>query len=210
MKRHLRRYLFSYIIILIELPCFYILMSNRLFSVRNDMSDSRILEDRISSALKRLQVRSYLIETLPSIISFSSKKYNVDWRDIVTTIMVESSFREYALGDSIKETTQRARGFGQHLPSTGEWIADRIGMPWKGPETLDNPIFSIQATAFYVAEEYIIWGSQEKMVKGYFLGDHRLHGYYEKDPLALVFYKEQDADGHWRKYRYYYNLISDI
>jgi len=196
------------LIVSLATPSFFIYDS---YSKKNIKDDAIMEEGKIKIALKRLKVKPYLVETLPSIISYSAQKYNVNWKDIVATIQVESGFREHAVGDSIPgKTTLRARGFGQHLPSTGEWIAERTGLPWYGPETLDNPLFSIPATAYYIAEEYIIWQSQEKMVKGYYLGDRRLHSYYDGDSDARAFYKEHDAEGHWQKYKHYYEMINDI
>ena len=205
----MRRFLLNYLILFFGILTTLLIIYNS-YIKRPIVDDSFMAEDKIRLAMKKLKVKPYLIETLPGIILYSSKKYNVDWKDIIVTIQVESSWKEYAIGDSLPQTILRARGFGQHLPSTGQWIAERIGLPWHGPETLDNPVFSIQATAFYIAEEYIIWGTQEKMTKGYFLGDGRLHSYYDGNSDAIAFYKDNNAEGHWQTYKYYYNIISDI
>jgi soluble lytic murein transglycosylase-like protein len=208
-RRHIKRYFLSYLCLVGIIACLYFLVQGR--KPKGTVDEGPFLkEDRIRIAMQRLHVKGYLVESLPSVISYSSYKYGIDWKDIIATIFTESTFDEYAKGDSIRQTTLRAMGLGQILPSTGEYIADRLGLRWVGPETLWDPIFNVQATTYYLAEKYIIWQKQEDVVKSYLLGDARLRSYYDKQPDAVRFYKEQRADEHWAKFKKVYDSISDI
>lgn len=204
--RRLRPNILLYLTCLAVFLLFADRVKERYFRPTQSISLSAMTEDRVRVALKKLNVKPYLVDMLPSIITYSSIRFNVPWEDIVTTIQVESWFNEYAVGDSIEETTQRAVGLGQMLPSTGEEVAAKLGLPWNGTSTLVNPIFSIQAIAFYIAEEYIIWNSRENMVKAYYIGNGHLREYYRGDK---TFYNKMKADTHWGKYSYYYKYISE-
>ena len=58
---------------------------------------------------------------------------------------VESTFRPYVTSVS------DARGLMQIKPSTAEWIAGKVGIPWQGKESLYDPRVNAEIGCAYLA-----------------------------------------------------------
>lgn len=71
--------------------------------------------------------------------------HNMDPIFIMAIIETESQFNTYAKG------TSGEIGLMQILPKTGEWIAKKYDLQWKGPSSLYDPISNIRIGIAYFA-----------------------------------------------------------
>ncbi len=74
-----------------------------------------------------------------------SAKYSLDPYFVMAVISGESSFNPLAIGP-VGEI-----GMMQIRPTTGEWIAKIIKLPWKGKESLKDPVYNIKLGAAYLS-----------------------------------------------------------
>jgi len=67
--------------------------------------------------------------------------------DLILAVMhVESRFDAFAV------SPKNALGLMQILPSTGEWMAGKLDIPWEGPQTLFDPITNLTIGVAYLRE----------------------------------------------------------
>ncbi len=78
-------------------------------------------------------------------IMTESKKHGFDPYFVMAVISGESSFNPRAIGP-VGEI-----GLMQIRSSTGKWMAEKIGMKWKGDSTLRNPVENIRLGTAYLA-----------------------------------------------------------
>ncbi|MCB9651547.1 MAG: lytic transglycosylase domain-containing protein [Deltaproteobacteria bacterium] len=78
-------------------------------------------------------------------IEISAHERGVDPRLVLAVITVESGFDPRAV------SPVGARGLMQLMPKTGRQWARRLGIPWRGPRTLFDPLANIQIGAAYLA-----------------------------------------------------------
>jgi soluble lytic murein transglycosylase len=60
-------------------------------------------------------------------------------------VHVESRYDVFAVSE------KNAMGLMQILPTTGEWLATEIGVPWNGPQTLFDPIANVRLGVAYLS-----------------------------------------------------------
>jgi soluble lytic murein transglycosylase len=82
---------------------------------------------------------------IASTIIKEAKKHQLDPMFVMAVIQSESSFNPETRGGAGEI------GLMQILPSTGEWMAERAGVKWKGPKTLLDPIKNIQIGTTYLS-----------------------------------------------------------
>ncbi len=75
----------------------------------------------------------------------SAHKYGFDPVFILSVIKTESSFNPERVG-SVGEL-----GLMQIRPETGEWIAKRAGLKWKGAKSLRDPVVNIRLGSAYLS-----------------------------------------------------------
>jgi soluble lytic murein transglycosylase len=78
-------------------------------------------------------------------IEVSAQKHHLDPRLVLAVITVESGFDPRAV------SPVGARGLMQLMPKTGRQWAHRLGIPWRGPATLFEPLANIRIGAAYLA-----------------------------------------------------------
>lgn len=88
---------------------------------------------------------SHLASALTSAIIAEAKKHKFDPYFVMAVISGESSFNPDALGP-VGEI-----GLMQIRPSTGEWMAGRIKLKWRGEKSLKNPFNNIKLGTAYLA-----------------------------------------------------------
>jgi soluble lytic murein transglycosylase len=81
-----------------------------------------------------------------SAIRREAAKHNIDPTWVAAEIRAESVFNPKARSHA------DARGLMQVLPSTGAGIAKRLGLPWRGGESLYEPEFNISLGTAYLRE----------------------------------------------------------
>jgi soluble lytic murein transglycosylase-like protein len=67
--------------------------------------------------------------------------------DLVLAVMhIESLYDNFAVSD------KNAMGLMQILPTTGEWLAPQLGIAWRGPQTLFDPIVNVRMGVAYLRQ----------------------------------------------------------
>lgn len=85
-------------------------------------------------------------------ITGSARAYRVDPLLVAAVIHTESGFRENAV------SARGARGLMQVMPSTAEWVAERIGYPSFSVEMLFDPRCNIEIGTWYLADLFKQFG----------------------------------------------------
>lgn len=105
---------------------------------------------------------------LTQVIYAESKRYNYDPLFVLSVILVESSFRK----DQV--SSKGALGLMQMKPSTGEHVAERAGLAWQGPPTLEDHETNIKLGTRYLFEKILVFRDVEQALIAYNLGETRL------------------------------------
>lgn len=95
-----------------------------------------------SSMEERWQSR---VAEITEILITESHNQELDPIFVLAVIQTESNFNTDARGDAGEI------GLMQILPKTGEWIAKRNKIPWKGPSSLYDPVTNIRIGIAYFA-----------------------------------------------------------
>lgn len=85
------------------------------------------------------------IPEITQVLITESRKQELDPIFVLAVIQTESNFNTDARG------TAGEIGLMQILPKTAEWIAKKYKMPWKGPNSLLDPVTNIQIGITYFA-----------------------------------------------------------
>jgi soluble lytic murein transglycosylase len=126
-----------------------------------------------------------------------SAKYGFDPVFLVAVIQTESSFSPVARG------TSGEIGLMQLMPNTGEWIARRAQIPWKGAKMLFDPVSNIQIGAAYLAQLREKFGSDGRLyIPAYNMGAHKL-----KLAVAQQVIPREYAKRVMKKYLRFYSQI---
>jgi soluble lytic murein transglycosylase len=84
-------------------------------------------------------------DQVSKVVLEESTKHEFDPLFLIAIIQSESSFKPDVIGQFGEI------GLMQLTPATAEWIAKKYGLPWKGKESLKNPIINIRIGAAYIA-----------------------------------------------------------
>jgi soluble lytic murein transglycosylase-like protein len=100
--------------------------------------------------LRRHQARTGLtdreVEQLAQTVVMEARRYRFDPALVLAVIHVESRYDTYAV------SPKDALGLMQLLPSTGAWLAPRVGVEWRGPQTLFDPIANVRLGVAYLRQ----------------------------------------------------------
>lgn len=75
-----------------------------------------------------------------------SARHGLDPALVVAVIHVESRFDTYAVSPVY------ALGLMQVMPATGAWLAPTVGVEWRGPETLFDPVSNVRLGVAYLRQ----------------------------------------------------------
>ena len=98
--------------------------------VRKEEAVSRIT-DYIRD--ENVELEDKVLKTISEMVYKESMRYNIDYRLVLALMKIESNFR----CDAVSE--KGARGLLQVKPSLARYIAEDVGIRWRGDETLDEP-----------------------------------------------------------------------
>jgi soluble lytic murein transglycosylase len=119
---------------------------------------------------------------LTEVISSECKKYDYDPLFLMSLIVTESSFRRYQV------SPRGAMGLMQILPSTGQELADKIGIDWGGAQTLSQHRFNIQMGSRHLFELILKFKDVRKALVSYNLGETALRNKMRlNEPLPRAF-----------------------
>ncbi|MFQ5417810.1 MAG: lytic transglycosylase domain-containing protein [Myxococcota bacterium] len=86
------------------------------------------------------------IGALAQTIVREAQRHDIDPALVVAVIHVESRYDAFIVSHA------GAMGLMQILPTTGEEVAARLGIPWRGPQTLFDPIVNVKIGVAYLKE----------------------------------------------------------
>jgi soluble lytic murein transglycosylase-like protein len=83
-------------------------------------------------------------------------------RDLILAVMrTESGFFNRA------RSRVGALGLMQIMPATGEMLARQLGIDWKGPETLFDPVVNVRLGVAYLTQLHARYGSWQRALAAY-------------------------------------------
>jgi soluble lytic murein transglycosylase len=101
------------------------------------------------------------IEATARTVLEESKRWRLDPELVMAVIRVESAYNNFA--------TSRvgALGLMQVMPKTGEQMASRLGIEWRGPKTLFDPVLNVKIGTAYLARMYARFGRWDRALAAY-------------------------------------------
>ena len=113
-----------------------------------------------------------------------SNRYNIDYRLVLAVMKVESNFDQRAL------SSKGARGLLQIKPSLARYIAEDIGVSWKGARTLYEPEHNIRIGLHLLSQLMEDFDSIQMALHAYHVGPTRLRKLVsQKERLNKTFTK---------------------
>ena len=118
---------------------------------------SRVQRERVKKEDITSQIISYVkdeneslndseLKTIAEIVFNESSKKKVDYRLVLAIIKIESNFRQDAV------SRKGARGLLQVKPSLAKYIAQDVGVNWRGDTTLDEPEENIKIGVHFFSQ----------------------------------------------------------
>jgi len=108
------------------------------------------------------------LRTISEMVYKESTRYNLDYRLVLALIKIESNFRD----DAVSE--KGARGLLQVKPSVAKFIAEDVGIKWRGDETLDEPKENIRIGVHFFSKLIEDFQSTTMALHAYHVGPTRL------------------------------------
>lgn len=134
--------------------------------VAGELDEDVVLEAVVAGLIR--DYRTFLREEdkrkLPSLIVDLSTKYGYDPIFVVGLIEIESSFNNQAV------SVAGARGLLQIIPYVAEALADELGIPWQGPQSLHDPAINLELGLYYLRQLEQRFGSVDLALAAYNMG----------------------------------------
>jgi soluble lytic murein transglycosylase len=134
-------------------------------SVTKEETVRRITEylrnENVSLKDKKLRIISEMVYK-------ESTRYNIDYRLVLALMKIESNFKDNAVSE------KGARGLLQVKPSVAKFIAEDVGIKWRGDETLDEPKENIRIGVHFFSKLIEDFQSIAMALHAYHVGPTRL------------------------------------
>lgn len=114
--------------------------------------------------------------------------YAFDPELVLAVMHVESRFDAFAV------SPKHALGLMQILPSTGEWMAGKLGIPWEGPQNLFDPLTNLTIGVAYLRELLDRYGDLETALAAYNWGPTTIDRRLARGVAVPGFYAGQVMD----------------
>ncbi|MFP8876986.1 MAG: lytic transglycosylase domain-containing protein [Myxococcota bacterium] len=125
--------------------------------------DQRV--DAVFAHLLGRQTRTGLtrdeLSDLAETVVETADLHDFDHALVLAVIYVESRFDAFAV------SPKQALGLMQILPSTGEWMASKLGISWEGPQTLFDPSTNVKIGVTYLRQLTDRYGRLETALAAY-------------------------------------------
>jgi soluble lytic murein transglycosylase-like protein len=108
------------------------------------------------------------IDALAEVVVDESQRHRLAPELVLAIMQVESGYRNYAVSE------KDAMGLMQILPSTGRWLAPQIGLEWKGPQTLFDPIANVRLGVAYLRQLWDRYDNLSAALAAYNWGPGRI------------------------------------
>ncbi len=95
-------------------------------------------------ATRRTALTRSETDELARVIVEESRRHELDTQLVLALMHVESRFDAFAL------SPVGAMGIMQVMPSTGEEMAAKLGIPWRGAQTLFDPVANVRVGVAYL------------------------------------------------------------
>ena len=111
-----------------------------------ELRDPQVERIALFLARRRTGLSEFEIEPLARKIVAEARRHGIDPGLVMALMHVESRFDAFAV------SPVGALGLMQILPSTGEEVAHREGVEWRGAQTLFDPLVNVQLGVAYLKE----------------------------------------------------------
>jgi soluble lytic murein transglycosylase-like protein len=105
-----------------------------------------VVQAQLERYARRTGLTGAEIATLARTLVEEARRHRLDPQLVLAVVHVESRYDTYAVSD------KNAMGLMQILPSTGEWLAARLDVPWQGPQMLFDPVVNVRLGVAYLRQ----------------------------------------------------------
>jgi soluble lytic murein transglycosylase-like protein len=145
-----------------------------------ESGDYQLALGRLSSRCRTLSEAE--IHRLATVLVRESRVHELPVELILGVIEVESNYNPFAV------SPVGAMGLMQVLPSTGAEVAGRVGVVWRGPQTLFDPFVNVRLGTTYLRELRDRYGSVSVALAAYNWGPGRIDRRLRRgSPLPVVY-----------------------
>jgi soluble lytic murein transglycosylase-like protein len=125
---------------------------------------------QVEAQLRRYQTRLAAdeIRVTAHAILEESQRHQLDHELLLALMRIESGFNNFAVSHA------GALGLMQVMPGTGREMAQELGIEWRGPGTLFDPVDNVRIGAAYLAQLRSRFGSLERALAAYNWGPHAI------------------------------------
>ena len=159
--------------------------------------DARIVAsivDRLTRK-RRTGLTEFEREPVARTIVREARRHDLDPRLVLAVIHVESRYNVFAV------SPVGAMGLMQIMPRTGVELAARAGIPWRGPQTLFDPILNVRMGVAYLRELANRFGSIELALAAYNWVPGHIHRRLRRGTPVPVVYPRLVLDAYAEKAR---------
>lgn len=129
-------------------------------------------------------------EALARALVEASRAHGLEPAFVLAVIEVESRFDPYAVSH------KGALGLMQVLPTTGAPIARRLGIPWRGPQTLFDPHANVRIGVAYLSELLERYASVRAALAAYNWGPGEIDARLRHGDVLPASYAERVLDAY--------------
>jgi soluble lytic murein transglycosylase-like protein len=126
-----------------------------------DARDPSLDEVRARLARYHTGLAEFEIEALARTILSESRARGVSPSLVLAVIQIESGYYNFAV------SPVGALGLMQIMPATGQMLARELGVPWRGPQTLFDPIVNVRFGIAYLAWLHREYGNLSTALAAY-------------------------------------------
>jgi soluble lytic murein transglycosylase-like protein len=99
---------------------------------------------RLERYAHRTGLTAHERDALARRIVAEARRHGLDPNLVLAVMHIESLYDNFAVSD------KDAMGLMQLLPSTGAWLAPQLGIAWRGPQMLFDPIVNVRLGVAYL------------------------------------------------------------
>lgn len=148
--------------------------SAHLDSITKEEAVRRIIE---YLRVENMTLKDKKLKIISEMVYKESTRYNLDYRLVLALMKIESNFRD----DAVSE--KGARGLLQVKPSVAKFIAEDVGIKWRGDETLDEPKENIRIGVHFFSKLIEDFQSTTMALHAYHVGPTRLREILNEDKI---------------------------
>lgn len=132
------------------------------------VEDAAVTQVRRELDSRRTGLADEELDELARTVVEEARRHDLDPALVMAVIHVESRYNAFAMSH------MGALGLMQILPSTGEELARRLGIPWRGAQTLFDPIANVRLGVAYLRQLSRRYGDIPTALAAYNWGPGRI------------------------------------